>query len=518
MLLSIGMIVKNEEKYLRKCLEGLKPILDNVSSELIIFDTGSTDKTIEIAKGFTDKVFEVEWRNDFAHARNQTLAKSTGKWYMFLDADEIFVDTDEIIHFFNSGEFREYKSASFVLKNLVADGKSPSTSEATRLVQKSEETIFVGKIHEMLQPLLSPVKRTKSIANHYGYFFETEEERNRKTNRNLPLLLEVYASQDEKHPLTIIQIANEYRNISNLDEMDKFVDEGLELVGRKPSDIFYHAFVAYKAEILFRQENWDGVINCVRDYFDGLSEFYRSSIAMWFFQANAFARLGNYKEAGDASVKSFKLFEKNKRDGLRATHSISVSLSDQYLTDEHLHRKGIVGNYLLAKEFDTAFEWMNAEIGNIREYFLIFIEYAFKNEGDGLTDLYAYIIKRTDGEKYSKILIDIIEEISTNKDIEIAIAKIFVESKELADCQSEFMQLQRLRAGEMVDTPSPNQTEAQNIQMQIEQQIAGFKSAIYEMINTGLLSQATDMLNVLEGLVPDDSDIKIIRKAINDTH
>ena len=50
MLLSIGMIVKNEEKYLRDCLEGLKPILEQVESELIICDTGSEDTTIEIAK------------------------------------------------------------------------------------------------------------------------------------------------------------------------------------------------------------------------------------------------------------------------------------------------------------------------------------------------------------------------------------------------------------------------------------------------------------------------------------
>ena len=50
MLLSIGMIVKNEEKYLEQCLTGLKQILDNVDSELIIADTGSTDRTVEIAK------------------------------------------------------------------------------------------------------------------------------------------------------------------------------------------------------------------------------------------------------------------------------------------------------------------------------------------------------------------------------------------------------------------------------------------------------------------------------------
>ena len=54
MKLTIGMIVKNEEKWLDKCLSAIKPILDNVDSELIITDTGSTDRTVEIAKKYSD--------------------------------------------------------------------------------------------------------------------------------------------------------------------------------------------------------------------------------------------------------------------------------------------------------------------------------------------------------------------------------------------------------------------------------------------------------------------------------
>ena len=79
MVLSIGMIVKNEEKYLERCLNGIKPILDNVDSELIITDTGSTDNTIEIAKKFTDKVFCFDWCDDFAAARNFGLKEAKGE-------------------------------------------------------------------------------------------------------------------------------------------------------------------------------------------------------------------------------------------------------------------------------------------------------------------------------------------------------------------------------------------------------------------------------------------------------
>ena len=108
MLLTIGMIVKNEERFLERCLTGLKPILENVDSELIIADTGSTDKTVEIAKQFTDNVIYFEWTNDFAAARNSTRERAQGLWYMFVDGDEIFVSCDNIIKFFNSGEYKKY--------------------------------------------------------------------------------------------------------------------------------------------------------------------------------------------------------------------------------------------------------------------------------------------------------------------------------------------------------------------------------------------------------------------------
>ena len=62
-ILSIGMIVKNEEKYLENCLSALKRFMDQISCELIIVDTGSTDRSKEIALKYTDKVYDFEWIN-----------------------------------------------------------------------------------------------------------------------------------------------------------------------------------------------------------------------------------------------------------------------------------------------------------------------------------------------------------------------------------------------------------------------------------------------------------------------
>ena len=100
-LLSGGIITKNEEKNLPNCLEGLKPLLMAIPSELIIVDTGSTDQTKEIARKYTSKVYDFKWINDFSAARNETLKHASGEWYMYLDADEWIEDCRELIAFFS---------------------------------------------------------------------------------------------------------------------------------------------------------------------------------------------------------------------------------------------------------------------------------------------------------------------------------------------------------------------------------------------------------------------------------
>ena len=83
-LLTVSMIVKNEEGFIEGCLQSISGVAD----EIVIVDTGSTDKTIEIARKYTDKIFEIEWKDDFAYARNESLRHSTGEWILYLDADE----------------------------------------------------------------------------------------------------------------------------------------------------------------------------------------------------------------------------------------------------------------------------------------------------------------------------------------------------------------------------------------------------------------------------------------------
>ncbi|EOR20123.1 family 2 glycosyl transferase [Clostridium sartagoforme AAU1] len=189
MLLSIGMMVKNESKYLRKCLESLQSIRDVIDSELIIVDTGSTDNTVEIAKEFTDKVYYHKWENDFSKMRNTTISYSNGEWFMYIDGDEIINDPNGIIEFFKFNKHKEYNTACVSIKSFTSteNEKNFSVLLAPRLFKNYDSFCFKGAIHN--QPKLKkPIIMLNSEWIHYGYINDDKELMERKFKRTATIL------------------------------------------------------------------------------------------------------------------------------------------------------------------------------------------------------------------------------------------------------------------------------------------------------------------------------------------
>lgn len=88
--ISLCMIVRNEEKNLERCLSSIGDLVD----EIVIVDTGSTDRTKEIAHKYTDQVFDFEWIDDFAKARNYSFAQATMDYIIWLDGDDVLLPDD----------------------------------------------------------------------------------------------------------------------------------------------------------------------------------------------------------------------------------------------------------------------------------------------------------------------------------------------------------------------------------------------------------------------------------------
>ena len=88
--ISLCMIVRNEEEVIERCLKSICDLVD----EIIIVDTGSTDKTKQIVSKYTDKIYDFEWVNDFAKARNYSFSKATKDYILWLDADDVILEED----------------------------------------------------------------------------------------------------------------------------------------------------------------------------------------------------------------------------------------------------------------------------------------------------------------------------------------------------------------------------------------------------------------------------------------
>lgn len=115
--LSVIIITKDEEKNLERCLKSIK----NLADEIIVVDCGSTDKTVKIAKEYTEKVFFRQWDSNFAEQKNYALSLTKGDWILSLDADEEITLQllSEIKEFFRLGRDKRYSGMWLPRKNIT---------------------------------------------------------------------------------------------------------------------------------------------------------------------------------------------------------------------------------------------------------------------------------------------------------------------------------------------------------------------------------------------------------------
>lgn len=179
MKISVAMIVKNEESCLARALESVKDF-----DEIVIVDTGSTDNTKEIAKKYTDKIYDFEWCDDFSKARNFAADKCSGDWILSLDADhELISSVDKV---------RDWAIYAEKFGAKVAKVKA-FWNEVAWLWGASffkKGTKWSGKIHECL-----PATDFKTNIKKRLYYSESHK---LDPDRNLRILLKAETTQRTK--------------------------------------------------------------------------------------------------------------------------------------------------------------------------------------------------------------------------------------------------------------------------------------------------------------------------------
>lgn len=208
--LTISILASDRPAALERCLDSLRPLLMQVPSELIVVVTGSDERVRKTASRYTDRVVPFAWCGDFSAARNTGLAAAKGEWFMYLDDDEWFEDITEIRDFFLSGEYKNYGTAFYKVRNYLNwDGIRYFDFHALRLIKRAFDTRFENPIHEELVPRRGASKFFEAYVHHYGYVIDKNKTDTGKTSRNIPMLLQ-NIRRNPDYIKNYVQLTQEY--------------------------------------------------------------------------------------------------------------------------------------------------------------------------------------------------------------------------------------------------------------------------------------------------------------------
>lgn len=210
--ISVCIIAKNEEKRIERLLSSLAPY----QFEIVIADTGSTDRTKEIATKYTDCIYDFVWQDDFSAARNFSLSKASNDWILMMDCDEWIQSLDlEELNYFR--KHLPHAVGSVVRENITGTPKQSYLSiDQTERFFNRKRFKYSGIIHEQLTPKFEKTFEAfllKTTIGHDGYLM-TNEERLAKSQRNISLLQKQLAEEPD-NPYVLYQLGKGYEMIND---------------------------------------------------------------------------------------------------------------------------------------------------------------------------------------------------------------------------------------------------------------------------------------------------------------
>lgn len=227
------MIVKNEEHFLPGCLKTVQGLPD----EIIVVDTGSTDRTMEIAREFGAGIYEHPWQNDFSFHRNQSIDYATGDWILILDADEE-LDPSEHDMIRSVIRRKDIDAVTFVVYNRIQAGRTGFLN-SHRLFRNKKEYRYSGIVHNQL--VMDGITMTSQLkVFHHGYGL-SEEEMQAK-GRRTEALLKKQLEENPDNAFAHFNLAQIYRGLAEPELSLKHAKRVIEILD--PDDIDRrHVFV-----------------------------------------------------------------------------------------------------------------------------------------------------------------------------------------------------------------------------------------------------------------------------------
>jgi tetratricopeptide (TPR) repeat protein len=239
--ISLCMIVRNNEDTISNCIKSVKGITD----EIIIVDTGSSDKTKIMAAKFTDKIYDFKWIDDFSAAKNFALSKATKEWILALDADEVIAEENlaRIKELIESKEYmgyyliqRQYTNKIGTVGWVSSSNDRYKESKAAngwfenpilRLFKNDMRIKFDGKLHDIVYESIKKIGKiciTDIPIHHFG---EINRDFSGKADRNIRFLEKQAIEKGDF--FTYYQLACELIGIGKTEEALIYLNKSIEL-------------------------------------------------------------------------------------------------------------------------------------------------------------------------------------------------------------------------------------------------------------------------------------------------
>jgi glycosyltransferase involved in cell wall biosynthesis len=235
--LSLCMIVKNEERNLARCLDSVRDLV----GEIVIVDTGSTDRTPGIAAEYGAEVIPFDFtRVDFAAARNCSIARASSRWILVLDADETLdrASAPLIEEIVTRGE-----NAGYYLErhNRSSDTEASSTDYVVRLFPNRPEYRYRGRVHETIDAsILTAGGRLVKTEIRIDHEFSSDHAARRQKNHRYIEILKEEVAADPSDDTRLDFLAAEYHQLEMFDQATEIAER---IVQMRPHDPRAHLFV-----------------------------------------------------------------------------------------------------------------------------------------------------------------------------------------------------------------------------------------------------------------------------------
>ncbi len=347
--LSICMMIKNEEKNLKRCLDALKPLIAKQDVELVIVDTGSTDQSAVIAAQYTEKVYFHPWNNHFSEMRNITISYAKGDRILILDADEVMLNSQELYELISDDRLQSYHTFIVKIKNFIGVTQDYTILPQERVFLNDGEFRYDGAVHN--QPKCKPpFLVTDVFIDHYGYLSNDKELQERKFKRTGMILGE----ELKKNPNSIYyryQMAKSYDAHGDHREALDEIRIAYHLISNDKKNKRY-IFGEY-ALICMKNSEYEELITVCKEGLETEPDY----IDLHYMMAESFQKLGRNPEAFEAYAVYVDLAEKYNLLDISSDRSIEMLFMSNSSKDAAL--SFIINEIFARSKYEDAMKYAN---------------------------------------------------------------------------------------------------------------------------------------------------------------